>query len=78
MWNNNCDLEYKYSFASLDLGLVANSFCLLRLPKMPELRDILLKHNNKLPNFHGAAYDINIFSIPYKGMYYISNIVSIL
>eukprot|EP00593_Proboscia_inermis_P013620 CAMPEP_0171325078 /NCGR_PEP_ID=MMETSP0816-20121228/116583_1 /TAXON_ID=420281 /ORGANISM="Proboscia inermis, Strain CCAP1064/1" /LENGTH=305 /DNA_ID=CAMNT_0011824167 /DNA_START=332 /DNA_END=1249 /DNA_ORIENTATION=+ len=28
-----------FRFASVDLGALATSFCLLRLPKMPELRD---------------------------------------
>ena len=47
-------------FASLDLGLLATSFSLLRLPKMPELRD------KQLPNFTPAGPEINIHSIPFK------------
>jgi ATP-dependent RNA helicase DDX55/SPB4 len=43
-------------FASLDLGLLARSFCLLRLPKMPELRD-------KKLNFCPA--EVDIFAIPF-------------
>jgi ATP-dependent RNA helicase DDX55/SPB4 len=52
-------------FASLDLGCLATSFCLLRLPKMPELRDILQRHKGNLPHFHAAGPEIDIFAIPY-------------
>ena len=48
-------------FASLDLGLLATSFCLLRLPKMPELKD---KHR-KL-NFKPAGPEIDIHAIKFK------------
>jgi ATP-dependent RNA helicase DDX55/SPB4 len=54
-----------HRFASLDLGRLATSFCLLRLPKMPELRSILLKNNGKLPNFTGASRDVDIYAIPF-------------
>ena len=47
-------------FASLDLGLLATSFSLLRLPKMPELRDY--QHNR---NFVPAGPEINIHAIPF-------------
>jgi ATP-dependent RNA helicase DDX55/SPB4 len=57
--------EYVHRFASLDLGTLATSFCLLRLPKMPELRDILQKHKGKLPTFTSAGREIDIFAIPY-------------
>jgi ATP-dependent RNA helicase DDX55/SPB4 len=53
-------------FASLDLGHLATSFCLLRLPKMPELRDVLLKNRGKLPNFTGAGREVDIYAIPFK------------
>jgi ATP-dependent RNA helicase DDX55/SPB4 len=49
----------------LDLGLLATSFCLLRLPKMPELREILQKHKGKLPTFVPAGREVDIFAIPY-------------
>jgi len=49
-----------FRFASLDLGLLATSFSLLRLPKMPELRD----HKN-LPNFIPAGPEVNIHAIPF-------------
>ena len=48
-----------YRFGSLDLGLLAASFSLLRLPKMPELRD-------KKLNFEPAGPEINIHAIPFK------------
>jgi ATP-dependent RNA helicase DDX55/SPB4 len=47
-------------FASLDLGMLATSFSLLRLPKMPELRD------KKLLNFVPAGPEVNIHAIPFK------------
>ena len=49
------------SFAALDLGSLATSFCLLRLPKMPELRD----GKRKLQNFTPAGPEVSIFSIPF-------------
>jgi ATP-dependent RNA helicase DDX55/SPB4 len=49
-----------FRFASLDLGLLASSFSLLRLPKMPELRD------KKLTNFVPAGPEVNIHAIPFK------------
>ena len=49
----------------MDLGLLATSFCLLRLPKMPELRPILTRHKGKLPNFESAGPEIDIYAIPY-------------
>ncbi|KAL3758780.1 hypothetical protein ACHAWU_006422 [Discostella pseudostelligera] len=52
--------NFVFRFASLDLGLLATSFSLLRLPKMPELRD------KQLPNFTPAGPEINIHSIPFK------------
>jgi hypothetical protein len=55
------------SFASLDLGILATSFCLLRLPKMPELHDILQKNKGRLPHFQGSGTEVDIFAIPYKG-----------
>ena len=50
-----------FRFASLDLGVLATSFSLLRLPKMPELRDKLGKIN-----FKPAGPEINIHSIAFK------------
>ena len=50
-----------FRFASLDLGVLATSFSLLRLPKMPELRDKLGKIN-----FIPAGPEIDIHSISYK------------
>lgn len=55
-----------FSFASLDLGLLATSFCLLRLPKMPELRDAIQKHRGVLPRFTPAGQEVDIFGIAYK------------
>ena len=49
----------------MDLGFLATSFCLLRLPKMPELRPILTRYNGKLPNFESAGPEIDIYAIPY-------------
>ena len=49
----------------MDLGVLATSFCLLRLPKMPELRDILAKNDGKLPNFESAGPEVDIYAIPY-------------
>ena len=64
MFVSCCNIDIR--FASLDLGLLATSFCLLRLPKMPELRDILQKHKGSLPNFTPAGREIDIFAIPFK------------
>merc|ERR1719491_75524 len=50
-----------FRFASLDLGVLATSFCLLRLPKMPELRDKVGKLN-----FQSAGPEIDIYAIRYK------------
>ncbi|CAB9499959.1 dependent rRNA helicase [Seminavis robusta] len=50
-----------FRFASLDLGFLATSFCLLRLPKMPELRD----NKGRLANFCSAGPEVNIYGIPY-------------
>ncbi|KAL3807670.1 hypothetical protein ACHAXA_000316 [Cyclostephanos tholiformis] len=52
--------SFIFRFASLDLGLLATSFSLLRLPKMPELRD------KKLLNFVPAGPEVNIHAIPFK------------
>ena len=51
-----------FRFASLDLGMLARAFSLLRLPKMPELRD----KQDKLPNFTPAGPEVNIHGIPFK------------
>jgi len=58
-------------FASLDLGLLATSFCLLRLPKMPELKDVLQRNSKNgrqqgLPHFVPAGPEIDIYAIPFK------------
>lgn len=53
-------------FASLDLGLLATSFCLLRLPKMPELQDALKKNKGRLLRFQAAGREVDIFAIPYQ------------
>lgn len=63
---HDIDILSQHSFASLDLGVLATSFCLLRLAKMPELRDTLQKHNGKLPHFTAAGPDVDIFAIPYS------------
>jgi len=53
-----------FRFASLDLGFLATSFSLLRLPKMPELpRD---KSQLAKLNFTPAGPEIDIHSIPFK------------
>ena len=52
---------FGFSFASLDLGHLATSFCLLRLPKMPELRNC----NGKLKHFVAAGPEVDIYGIPY-------------
>jgi ATP-dependent RNA helicase DDX55/SPB4 len=46
--------------------MLATSFCLLRLPKMPELKDLLQKHQGRLPHFTPAGHDVDIFAIPYS------------
>mmetsp|Transcript_11215 Transcript_11215/g.12446 ORF Transcript_11215/g.12446 Transcript_11215/m.12446 type:complete len:169 (-) Transcript_11215:928-1434(-) len=48
-------------FASLDLGMLATSFSLLRLPKMPELKDKVGKLN-----FVPAGPEIDIHAIKFK------------
>jgi len=50
-----------FRFASLDLGHLATSFCLLRLPKMPELREC----NGKLKHFAPAGPEVDIYAIPF-------------
>lgn len=50
-----------FRFASLDLGALATSFSLLRLPKMPELKDKLGKLS-----FVPAGPEIDIYAIKYK------------
>lgn len=50
-----------FRFASLDLGYLATSFCLLRLPKMPELRDT----KGKLKHFTPAGPEVDIYRIPF-------------
>lgn len=50
-----------FRFPSLDLGYLATSFCLLRLPKMPELRNC----NGKLKHFVPPGPEVNIYAIPY-------------
>lgn len=50
----------------MDLGLLATSFCLLRLPKMPELKDVITKNKGKLPRFTPASHDVDIYAIPFK------------
>ena len=45
----------------MDLGHLATSFCLLRLPKMPELRDT----KGKLKHFTPAGPEVNIYAIPF-------------
>lgn len=57
---SSLSISLLYRFASLDLGLLATSFSLLRLPKMPELRD------KQLPHFTPAGPEINIHAIPFK------------
>jgi ATP-dependent RNA helicase DDX55/SPB4 len=50
-----------FRFASLDLGYLATSFCLLKLPKMPELRDC----KGKLKHFTPAGREVNIYKIAF-------------
>merc|ERR1711976_384041 len=54
-------MQFIFRFASLDLGVLATSFSLLRLPKMPELKDKLGKLN-----FTPAGPEIDIHAIQYK------------
>lgn len=54
-----------FRFASLDLGSLATSFCLLRLPKMPELRDKSGRPKT-LTTFKGIGPEVSIHSIPFK------------
>ena len=49
----------------MDLGILATSFCLLRLPKMPELKDILKRNKGRLPRFTPAGSDVDIVAIPF-------------
>ena len=49
-----------FRFVSLDLGALATLFALLRLPKMPELRDKVLK------NYTPAGAEVNIHAIPFR------------
>ncbi|CAJ1954295.1 unnamed protein product [Cylindrotheca closterium] len=51
-----------FRFPALDLGYLATSFCLLRLPKMPELRD----SKGKLRHFTPAGEEVNIYGIAFK------------
>jgi len=53
--------RFIFRFASLDLGHLATSFCLLRLPKMPELRDC----KGKLKHFISAGPEVDIYAISY-------------
>eukprot|EP00536_Pseudo-nitzschia_multiseries_P003945 jgi/Psemu1/237110/estExt_Genewise1.C_630045 len=53
-----------FRFASLDLGHLATSFCLLRLPKMPELRECNGKFG-KLKHFEPAGPEVDIYAIPF-------------
>merc|ERR1712238_558966 len=53
--------RFIFRFASLDLGHLATSFCLLRLPKMPELRDC----KGKLKHFISAGPEVDIHAISY-------------
>ncbi|OEU15566.1 P-loop containing nucleoside triphosphate hydrolase protein [Fragilariopsis cylindrus CCMP1102] len=53
--------RFIFRFASLDLGHLATSFCLLRLPKMPELREF----NGKLKYFLSAGPEVDIYKIPF-------------
>ena len=55
-----------FRFASLDLGHLATSFCLLRLPKMPELKDVLTRNKGILPHFEPAGAHVDIFAIPFR------------
>lgn len=52
-----------FRFASLDLGQLATSFVLLRLPKMPELRAIATGTNNSA--FVPAPPEVDIYAIPF-------------
>jgi len=54
---HNC--AFIFRFVSLDLGALATSFCLLRLPKMPELRD-------KKVNFKPVGPEVDIYAIKFK------------
>jgi len=53
--------SFIFRFNSLDLGHLATAFCLLRLPKMPELNDC----KGKLKHFTSADASVNIYKIPY-------------
>lgn len=54
---------HTHRFASLDLGRLATSFCLLRLPKMPEIGAAL--KNGVLPNF-APREDVNVSEIAFR------------
>mmetsp|Transcript_22121 Transcript_22121/g.27133 ORF Transcript_22121/g.27133 Transcript_22121/m.27133 type:complete len:770 (+) Transcript_22121:76-2385(+) len=54
-------MQFIFRFASLDLGMLATSFSLLRLPKMPELKDKVGKLN-----FVPAGPEIDIHAIKFK------------
>ncbi|GMH93983.1 hypothetical protein TrVE_jg11682 [Triparma verrucosa] len=53
--------SFIFRFASLDLGELATAFCLLRLPKMPELKD---SHSEL--SFKAAGPEVNIHGIKFK------------
>jgi len=50
-----------FRFAALDLGMLATVFCLLKLPKMPELKDKI----GKLHNFTSAGAEVDIHAISF-------------
>lgn len=52
--------SFIFRFASLDLGALATSFCLLRLPKIPEL------HDKKKINFTPVGPEVDIHAIQFK------------
>lgn len=54
-------MQFIFRFKGLDLGVLATSFSLLRLPKMPELKD---KVGNI--NFKSAGPEVDIYAIKYK------------
>ena len=58
--NTTLCLTIRYRFASLNLGHLATSMALLRLPKMPELRN-----HHKTIDFKPAPPSVNIHAIPF-------------
>lgn len=55
-------LAFVFRWKKVDLGSLATSFALLKLPKMPELKDC----HDKLKGFTSAGREVDIVAIKYK------------